>query len=222
MVIREGQRFGDRPAGRPKILEEAERLGDSCNGKNTIAILGRSEWLPAYLKDRRRRVGGFHDNVVIRRQDRIGSNDGVEGFAKATRWQRLGPVDVFSRENQQIDISIQLKMLKPIVEHVHRGSEMMLGEPSGEIAIGARDHRHTWKLPREHQRLVPRAVDIRAHAFSVAHDDNTVAHIAASVSSAENRGTFAHFEQHPGDRRRDGSLSTSSDRKIANAHNWVS
>ena len=84
---------------------------------------------------------------------RIGGGRRVEPLAQTSGRHRPILQVVFGDE-QQIDVARQLEVLKPIVEQVDGGAEPALGEPAGQIAIGADQHRHAGQRARQHQRLV--------------------------------------------------------------------
>ena len=64
----------------------------------------------------------------------------------------------------------QREVLEPVVEQVHRAAESPLGEQAGQVAVGRHEHGHAGQRPRQHQRLVARAVDVGQHPVAVAHD----------------------------------------------------
>ena len=72
-------------------------------------------------------------------QRRVGGGRRLEPFAQPAGGHR--PIlQILFGDEQQIDVARQLEMLKPIVEQVDGGAEAPLGEPAGEIAIGADQH----------------------------------------------------------------------------------
>ncbi len=55
---------------------------------------------------------------------------------------------------------MQREMLKPIVEKMDGATEMMFGDPAGEIPIGRGQHRDAIETPCEHQRFVAGSIEI--------------------------------------------------------------
>ncbi len=106
-------------------------------------------------------------------------------------------------------------MLKAIIEDGDGGAEHAVGVGLGNGAdVGDQNHgpRHG---ARQHQRLIPAAVEIRGAMDAVAHDDHAVFLDAPAVAAAENRGPLACGEQHARDVRDKRRLAAPTHRQIA-------
>ena len=57
-------------------------------------------------------------------------------------------------DEQQIDVPRELQMLKPIVQQVDRGAELVARRGGRRGSGRADEHRHARERPRQHQRLV--------------------------------------------------------------------
>jgi hypothetical protein len=168
--------------------------------------------------EHRRRHAGCGGNLdAVRGKDGIGGNQGVERLAQAPTRQRRRPGDVFARDDQQVDVAIELQVLKAVVEDVDRRPEVVLGEAAGEVAIRTGQHGRARQLPRQHQRLVARARQVGADAARIAHDDDAVAVLGAAVAAAQDRGPLAHLEQRLCDICRHRRLAAAANRKVADA-----
>ena len=122
------------------------------------------------------RLGAGHlavDGVIVG-QDRVRRDQRVERLTQSPARERDRPRDVLAADEDDVDIAIELQMLEPVVEHVDRGAEMVLGEAPGQIPIARREHGRPGQLTREHQRLVARAIEIAADAVRIADDDDAV------------------------------------------------
>src|SRR5262249_30633525 len=110
------------------------------------------------------------------------------------------------------------EMLEPVVQHVDRAAKAAFGEASGEVAAARDEHGHAVELARQHQRLVARPIEIRAHALRVADDDDAVLGAAAGVAATEDGGTLAGVAQRARDESGHRRLGTAAGREIADTH----
>jgi hypothetical protein len=105
---------------------------------------------------------------------------------------------------------MQGEMLKSVVENVHRATEVMFSQTAREIPIRARQHRDAIETPREHQRLVARAIEVGAHAGGVPHNDYAVLCAAPGIPTAQDRRTLPNACKMRGNRTRERRLCTSA------------
>jgi hypothetical protein len=63
-------------------------------------------------------------------------------------------------------------MLDPVIEDVDRAAETRFREAAGGVPIGPGDDDSARQPAREHERLVARAPQVRAHTVGVADDDD--------------------------------------------------
>ena len=171
--------------------------------------------------DRQVETRGFDDDLLILRQHGIGGDDRIERLAQPPARQRHRPLDVLAADDHQIDVAIELQMLKAVVEHVDRGAELGFGEDAGAIAVGTGQHDDAGQLPRQHHRLVARHIEAGADLPRVADDDDVLRLARAAVAAAENGRLLAHLEQHPGDGGRERRLAAAADGEIADADDRV-
>ena len=86
--------------------------------------------------EQRPRIVWRHLHRGISRQDRVRGGKRVWRLAQAPRWKRpRGRIEILGRDDHQIDVAIELQMLKPVVQHVHRHLEVMLREATSQVAI---------------------------------------------------------------------------------------
>ena len=153
------------------------------------------------------------------RQHRVGSGQRVRRFSQPAGRQRPGArVEIILFDDDQVDVPIELQVLKPVVQEMQGDAELMLGESSGEVAIARDEHRDARQLPREHQRLVARPREIRAKAGGVAHHDHAFLGLRARVASGENRWALAGLakpSRQAGNRR---CLPSPADGNVPDAH----
>ena len=80
--------------------------------------------------------------VVARRdQRRIRRRAGPEAFAQSPDRHQL-VVQIALVNHQQVDVTAQLEMLKPIIEQVDARAQPLFGQPSREIPTGTNEYRH--------------------------------------------------------------------------------
>ena len=65
-----------------------------------------------------------------RPQQRIGKSCCIERLPQPPRGQHRGTIDLLVAREQQVDVTRQLQVLKPVVEHVDVAAEPPLGEPA--------------------------------------------------------------------------------------------
>ena len=108
-------------------------------------------------------------------------------------------------------------MLEPIVEQVHCGVELRLGQLTGGIAIGAHQHGHAWQGPRQQQRFVARVRHVGEDAGAVGDHRDAGTRPLPGVAAAEDCRTLTALEEQAGeahDRRR---LPGAADAHVADA-----
>ena len=116
---------------------------------------------PVQFVDRKIRPGHFHHHVVVSRKDRVRRDQRVERLAQPTGGKRDGILHILAADDHQINVAIELEVLKPVVEDVNGGAEMFLGE-SARPGNGRRTSAPMpGQLPRQHQRFVARARSAR-------------------------------------------------------------
>jgi hypothetical protein len=119
------------------------------------------------------------------------------------------------------DVAIELEVLEPVVEQVHRGAEMTLGEASRQVAIARAEDGDARELARQHQRLVAGTIEIGAHALGVAHDHDAVLESAAGVSAAEDRRALPHLPQQARERGHGRRLAASAHSDVPHADDGI-
>ena len=132
---------------------------------------------------------------LVQRDDGVGVGNRVERLAQPAGRQRPRAVDVLRGDRHQIDVPVQLKVLKPIVQDVDGAAEMMLGQTAREVAVAARQHRDAVQLSGEHHRLVAGSIDVGADAIRIADDHHAVVVHAPGISTAQNGRAFAVGEK---------------------------
>ncbi len=128
---------------------------------------------------------------LVERDDGVGVGNRVERFAQPAGRQRPRAVHVLPGDRHQIDVPVQLKVLKPIVQDVDGAAEMMLRQTTREVAIAARQHGDAIQLSGEHHGLVAGSIDVGRDAIRIADDDHAVVMHAAGISTAQNGRAFA-------------------------------
>jgi hypothetical protein len=233
MMVRKGQRCGNGPAVRSKIVEEPDRFGDSSkrNGLLCVAVTARVSIAAITASGIRRAEISFpsnpkhqwicsarvNDNLIVCSEDSVRGNDRVERLAQTSRRKRHRPLDVLAAEDHKIDIALELQMLKSIVQDMDRRTEMVLGEPAREIAIGTREHGNARELSRKHERLIAGACQIGSNPLRIPDQDDPVVWVGAPVTAAQDGGALTHIEQHARNRRCQRRFASAADRKIADA-----
>ena len=82
------------------------------------------------------RVGGEHG---------VGREQRVRRLAQTSARQRPGiSLEVLTRDDHQVDIPIELQVLKPVVEDVDRRAQVAFGETARKVAIARGQHRNPW------------------------------------------------------------------------------
>ncbi len=154
------------------------------------------------------------DLNLSRREDRVGDDQRIQRLPQPSARQRLRPRHIVSADEHDLHVTIELQMLKPVVEHVDGRAEVLLGKRSGEISIFAYEHARAWQLSREHQRLVAGAWQIGANAVRIADDDDAVVRILPRVAAAQDRRTLPHLEQQARDAGGDRRLAPATDGEV--------
>ena len=143
-----------------------------------------------------RGLGPSDEHALVGGEDGVGREQRVGRLAQPAAGQRpRAGLQILARDDHQIDVAIELQVLEPIVEDVHRRAEVVLGETARQVAIARREDRDARQLPRQHQRLVAGPIEIRADAVGVAHDDHTVFRSPPRVAATQDRRTLAHGQQ---------------------------
>ncbi len=156
-------------------------------------------------------------HLVVHGDDGVGGNERIQRLAQVAGWQRQRLRDVVAADQDDVDVAFELEVLEPVVQHVDRRAEAVLGQAAREVPIGRHEHRRAGQLPGEHERLVSRSRHVGAHAARIAHDDDAVSRLTPPVAAAEHRGRFPHLDQQPRDRRRRRRLAAPPDREVAHA-----
>lgn len=107
-------------------------------------------------------------------------------------------------------------MLKAIVQHVNRATELALGKRAGEISVGRDAHRGAGNLAGQHQGLVAGAIDAFEHARAIGDHDHAIGGVGAAVAATENGGSLAVLNQPLRDRRHHRRLAGAAHRQVAN------
>ena len=141
----------------------------------------------------------------------------VKGFAQPPQRQHPPARDLTRARHQHIEVSPQLRVLKPIIEQVHRGTEHAFGQHTSQIAIGRDADAGTWHGTCQHQRLVTGLVDPGSHAVSVCHNHHPGGRQAARIAAAENGRPMPLRNQPAGERGNDGRLARPSDGQVPDA-----
>ena len=108
-------------------------------------------------------------------------------------------------------------MLKAIVQHVDRATQLAFRERAGKIAIGRDAHRSAGHLASQHQRLVAGSRHTFEHPRPIRHDNHTVRGVGAAVTATENGGPLAVLNQPLRDRRNHRRLAGAAHRQVADA-----
>ena len=131
--------------------------GDSGHGKGRLAIdVGDSDRSTG-AEERKIDADGADIHVIISGEHGIGGNERVERFTKSTtREASAGFADVVASDEHDIDVAIELQVLKSIVQHVNRRVERMFRQASREVAIGRNAApRRPSERTSEHQAVRP-------------------------------------------------------------------
>src|SRR6266568_5712232 len=224
MMIAKRHLACDDPSARGYLAEEAAWVGsprdsdDWTRGRIDARAAGDPRrFLPPPRAPDRTAIRQSVNGSVVQRHDRVRRRHRVERLAQASGRKRPRIFEVLAYDDDEIPVPVQGKVLKAIVEHVDRAAEVVLGQTSGKIAAGRREHGDAVEAPREHQRLVAGTVEIRANAVGIAHDDHAIPRVAPGVAAAQNRGPFAHLAQARRDQRGQRRLRPAADRDIADA-----
>ena len=110
---------------------------------------------------------------------------------------------------------MQIEVLEAVVEDVDRAAQLRLGEPARQVAAAGDEHGDAVERARQHQRLVPRSIEIGADARRIADDDDAVDGGAAAVAAAENRRPLAGVAQERGRESGQRRLGTAAGGEIA-------
>ncbi len=73
-------------------------------------------------------------DTAVKRNDSIGRDEDVGRLAQPSCRKRRR-LEVAARDENNVGIPIELKVLEAIVQNVDGGAEMMLREPSRQVAI---------------------------------------------------------------------------------------
>ena len=97
-------------------------------------------------------------------------------------------------------------------------AESLLGEPAGEIAIGAHEHRHAGQRARQHLRLVARVARRARARVPVADHHHAVGRARGARSrGSESRDARPCSQQHARQRSDDRRLAAAADDQVADA-----
>ena len=232
MVVRKRHRPLHLPAGRAQFLEEPLRPRDAGHGQHGRRLprrcaravqveaprLARRAHEPERRLDTKARGHRAGLLIVPDGTSTAWANDAAE---RDSRSRPAGSVRASAMsstlDDEQVGASRQRQVLKAVVEHVHRGIEVKLGQPPGEIAI--RRHQHAGALDGagEHQRFVAAAIEIGAEAASVRHHHDAVRRRPARVPPAENRRPLAHLQQDARDMSNGRRLSRAAHAEVPDA-----
>ena len=205
VMIAERQLARDRPARRradPKKnsagcampatahgRRRVERAAAPPNGSaDAAAIRSVADRAPVRQADRSGCFGS-----LVQRDDRVGRGDRVERLAQPAGRQRPRTVEILLGDDHEVGVAVQLKVLKPVVEHVDGAAEMMFGETPREIAVAATP-------ARRRRRAVARASAARRRRDRRRPDADRGSRttttpsvgVAPRVAAAENRRALAH------------------------------
>jgi len=214
MMIRELHLPYHGAASRADRLEEALRVRNPRNGKRRPARHLAQQPPSTPRRASTRKVRGVR---AIQADERIGCRRRVDRLAQPPAGQRARVRQILGGDENEIRVTMQIEVLKPVVQNVDGAAEMALGEASGEIPAARGKDSDTIETPRQHQRLVARAIQIRANAAGVADDDHSVCGVAPRVASAQDCGPFAARPQPFGDQGGHWRFGTAADREIADA-----
>ena len=97
--------------------------------------------------------------IVGRHQHGVSSGGIGKRLSQSSRGQHaIGQVALV--DQQQVDISRQREMLKPVVEHVDGHAKITFGALATGKTVGADEDRNDREQPREQQRFVARGAKI--------------------------------------------------------------
>ena len=122
-----------------------------------------------------------------------------------------------SLADQQIDVPPQLNVLKPVVEQVDARAELLFGEPTRQVTVGADEHGHAGQRAREHQRLVARRLDAGEDRRSIGHHGDAVLRRGASVAARQDGGPLAALDEQPRDGGHERRFPRAADAQVADA-----
>jgi hypothetical protein len=119
--------------------------------------------------------------------------------------------------DQDVEVSRQLQVLKPIIHDMNRGAETTFGEQAAKVAILADAHDRGLQRTCQHERLVAGTIEIGQQANAIRHDDDAIDATPAFVSSAEDCRPLSLRDQPLGDRRDQRRLASAADAQVADA-----
>ena len=229
VVVAKPARPGEVVPGRAQSVEEVLRPGDAGERQTTagcpLPSSGASNCdrphRPAHAEDLERRMSrprAEREHALVGGEHGVGREQRVGRLAQPAARQRPGVgLEILTRDDHQIDVPIELQVLKPVVEDVHRRAEVMFGQTAGQVAIARRQDRNARQLPRQHQRLVAGAIEIGADAVGVAHDDHAVLSPPAPVAAAQDGRPLPHVQELARQARDGRRLAAAADREVADA-----
>jgi hypothetical protein len=154
-MIRKRQLARDLVAERSERVEEPLRPCDAC--KRNDALRGGQVAVPGVYAEYRRMFHRLRDShngfFAAGHQDRIRQLRRIQRLAEMPgRYDAI--VQVVDRHEQQIDVPLQLHVLKSVVQDADGGGEMPRREHTCKVTVGADKHGHTRKGASEQLRLV--------------------------------------------------------------------
>src|SRR6266545_1239747 len=149
-------------------------------------------------------------------EQRIRKPRGSERLAQMPRWQHP-LLQIRHRYEQQIDVSLQLHMLKAIIQDAHGDPELPLREHARDVAIARHEYWNAGHGARQQLRLVAGTRDRFEDTLAIAHDEDSFGRFAAGISAREDRGTLSAVAEETGNGRHNGRLAAATGREIAYA-----
>jgi len=221
MMVRKRHRPGHFDTAGAQLSKESGRRRNACHGKGRAWRTGRvtaerRAHTAYHLEHRRRKTGSF-DYDTFFCQNCVRDHESIERFTKTPSRQGDRVCDVVSPDEHDLHISVELQVLKTIVQDVNCRAEMMLGEAPGEVPILTHEHADARELSREHQRFVTRSPQIASNPGGVPDDDDAFNGLLTTVATAQDRRAFPRVPQHACDAGRNRRFASTTHGKIADA-----
>ena len=233
MVVRERQPSPSRPI-RVRAVPRRTGPASRCRPRPAPAVVVRAGAL-APCRSRRRgspgtrtsrnavstpRLAATVPSLLIsarRHEHGVGERRRGEGFAEPARRQGPRVGDVLHADDEQVGPPRKRQMLKPVVEHVHRGIEVTLGQAPGEIAVAATPARGRPRRRARASAVRRRSDRDRRRAGVRPTPPPRRPARPARVPAAQNRRPLAHLQQHARDMSHGRRLAGAADAEVADA-----
>ena len=135
MVIGKRARADKRAAEAPQVCEEPIGRGDTGDGKSRLTIdVGDSD-RSTCVEERKVDADRADIHIIISGEHGIGGNQRVERLTQAATREGDWFRNVLASDEDDVDIAIELYVLKPVVQHVNGCLECAFRQGPRKIAI---------------------------------------------------------------------------------------